>query len=590
MLFNYYFNWIKYKTLPPSLLYRNRLFVERDSKHRRVMVNLGVTFRNSKWSSYGRKNVSLQFVHKYLRNLMAFVFIILLTFFFNPTNLLDNVWGALDTTLSNFLFGYFFLLAALHTVVNNLYSTLLGKLIGGTTSTPAKSVPSLKPTLNANQSPLPASSEQLLVYNWLKQPSAQSSLLDVFGNSTAVVTPKITLTKSLFNLTNTLTLLKSTGNNTGNLLGSHEGQELFNSTEFVSQSLSLQTNPTKTNDTTSTKALLGRFQWSLPFAESHATDLEPVFYNRKGAFYTQSLTPAQINSAMTKYSEALIVPQVLSAQKSIIQRNAWLYKFSNLNRTSLTHAKNLTRTKSFLSSTSTPFSLETRNIWAANELNLNNNLSGLQRSLTPSQTSLDTKNSPFVYPNLTNSSLQFNSNVKTFESSYFWLLKRLYLFNNLQASKSSLTVQPSSSNKSLITTPNPKLDSDLPMFTTALLSNPALATDFSTGFHPTYSSTGRVSSRTNQPITLFYSNSSLYTSSFAKLASTFESNLASTNRTALYNSPLQLASVGTPYASTTLDGLSGISTYSKPESTLGMSRDAVFLADLQMFALLFSQQ
>ena len=130
MLFNYYFNWIKYKTLPPSLLYRNRLFVERDSKHRRVMVNLGVTFRNSKWSSYGRKNVSLQFVHKYLRNLMAFVFIILLTFFFNPTNLLDNVWGALDTTLSNFLFGYFFLLAALHTVVNNLYSTLLGKLIG----------------------------------------------------------------------------------------------------------------------------------------------------------------------------------------------------------------------------------------------------------------------------------------------------------------------------------------------------------------------------------------------------------------------------------------------------------------------------
>ena len=95
------------------------------------MVNLGVTFRNSKWSSYGRKNISLQFVHKYLRNLTVFAFVVLLTFFFNPTNLLDNVWGALDTTLSNFLFGYFFLLAALHTVVNNLYTTLLSKLMGG---------------------------------------------------------------------------------------------------------------------------------------------------------------------------------------------------------------------------------------------------------------------------------------------------------------------------------------------------------------------------------------------------------------------------------------------------------------------------
>ena len=588
MLFNYYFNWIKYKTLPPSLLYRNRLFVERDSKHRRVMVNLGVTFRNSKWSSYGRKNISLQFVHKYLRNLGVFAFAVLLMFFFNPTNLLDNVWGALDTTLSNFLFGYFFLLATLHTVVNNLYTTLLGKLIGGTNLNTTQSNLNSKPTLSVNQSPLPASSEQLLVYNWLKQPSAQPSLLDVFGNSTTA-TPKVALTKSLFNLTSTLTLLKSTSSNTDGLLAPHEEQGLLNSTEFTSQALSLQTNLVKSDNVTSAKTLAGRFQWSLPFAESHAADLEPVFYNRKGTFYTQSLTPAQINSAMAQYSEALITPQVLSAQKSIIQRNAWLYKFSNLNRTSLTHAKNLTRTKSFLSSTSTPFLLETKNIWAANELNLSNNLSGLQRSLTPSQTAVEVKHSPFTYLNSTNSTLQFNSNVKTFESSYFWLLKRLYLFNNLQASRSSLTIQPSSK-ESLLATHTVKLGSDLPMFTTALLSNPVLATDFTVGFHPTHSSTGSVNSKTGQPLTLFYSNSSLYTSSFSKLVSTFESNLASGNRTALYNSPLQLTNTSGLPTFTTLDGVSGTSAYSKPENSLGISRDAVFLADLKLFTLLFSQQ
>ena len=57
MLFSRVYNWIKYKTLPPSVLFLNRLFVERDSKHRCVLSNLGLTFRNSKWSMYARTNV-----------------------------------------------------------------------------------------------------------------------------------------------------------------------------------------------------------------------------------------------------------------------------------------------------------------------------------------------------------------------------------------------------------------------------------------------------------------------------------------------------------------------------------------------------
>jgi hypothetical protein len=126
------------------------------------------------------------------------------------------------------------------------------------------------------------------------------------------------------------------------------------------------------------------------------------------------------------------------------------------------------------------------------------------------------------------------------------------------------------------------------MFTTALLSTPALATDFTVGFHPKYTSAGSINDKTGQPLTLFYSNSSLYTSSFSKLASTFESNLASTNRTALYNSPLHLTNTTVFHVPTTLDGVSGTPTYSKPESTLGISRDLVFLTDLKLFTLLFS--
>ena len=56
-MFQRLFNWIKFKTLPPSVLFKNRLYVERDSKTRRITHNLGLTFRNSKWADYSRYDV-----------------------------------------------------------------------------------------------------------------------------------------------------------------------------------------------------------------------------------------------------------------------------------------------------------------------------------------------------------------------------------------------------------------------------------------------------------------------------------------------------------------------------------------------------
>ena len=66
MLFKRLFNWIKYKTLPPSVLFNNRLFVERDSKTRRVTSNLGLTFRNSKWANYARTDIPTNAKQSYI--------------------------------------------------------------------------------------------------------------------------------------------------------------------------------------------------------------------------------------------------------------------------------------------------------------------------------------------------------------------------------------------------------------------------------------------------------------------------------------------------------------------------------------------
>lgn len=52
MPFKHFYTWIKYKTLPPSFLFKNRLFVERDSKRTRIFNNIGLTFRNERWTNW----------------------------------------------------------------------------------------------------------------------------------------------------------------------------------------------------------------------------------------------------------------------------------------------------------------------------------------------------------------------------------------------------------------------------------------------------------------------------------------------------------------------------------------------------------
>jgi len=82
MLFQRLYNWIKYKTLPPSILFKNRLFVERDSKHRRIFNNFGLTFRNSKWSNYEMYNVKFHFQWTYFKYFFWFTFIFILIIVF----------------------------------------------------------------------------------------------------------------------------------------------------------------------------------------------------------------------------------------------------------------------------------------------------------------------------------------------------------------------------------------------------------------------------------------------------------------------------------------------------------------------------
>ena len=552
------------------------------------MVNLGLTFRNSKWSSYGRKNISLQFVHKYLRSLLIAALIVLLLFFFNPTNIVDNLWGALDTTLSNLLFGYFFLLATIHAVINNTYSLLTAKVFKTNDSKPQSTNFSRKPL---NKTPLTSkTSEQLLVYNWLKQPSSQPALFEVFGTSQKDLNPKVRLTQNLFKLTQSLNLLKHQSLDVSPFSATTHNSPL--NTKFTLQSLTLNLASGQYGTNTSRNSLSERFKWSLDHLDTTDQRLNSAFFSKSGVFYVPSLDTSQLNAVTAQYNEMLIAPEILASQKSLIQRNAWLYKFSTLNRGSLNYAKNLTRTKSFLNGGTLPFNLETKNIWASNELNISEKLPSLQRNFAAGKTLWELQAQPFTYTNSNLSTLNVDFTLKSSESSYFWLIKRFYFFNGLQTNQSVLAAQPQKP-----TTPNPSsslenLQPTLKVFATQLLANPALATDLKPAFHTTTTSpeSPSLSSESVTPVMLNYVNTGMYTTSFATLVTTFGSNLSYNSRNSYYN-PLCAGGISTHFTTTT--SLEGLSTNNQPSklpsgaSSLELTRDVTYLSDLKLLTLFF---
>lgn len=82
MLFQKIYNWIKYKTLPASFLFRNRLFVERDSKNKRIFSNFGTHFKGSKWRTYLSYSIKLLFRPQYVESTVRFLLYLLVTVVF----------------------------------------------------------------------------------------------------------------------------------------------------------------------------------------------------------------------------------------------------------------------------------------------------------------------------------------------------------------------------------------------------------------------------------------------------------------------------------------------------------------------------
>ena len=111
MLFQQIYNWLKFKTLTPSVIFKNRLFIERDLRVRRISNNMGWILRSSKWLQYSKPNLFLHNLYNYLNYIkwtlliLAGLYIltnpIIFTFIINFLNyMFSHVW----LTFENFTY------------------------------------------------------------------------------------------------------------------------------------------------------------------------------------------------------------------------------------------------------------------------------------------------------------------------------------------------------------------------------------------------------------------------------------------------------------------------------------------------------
>lgn len=81
MLFQQIYNWFQYKTLPPSFFAKNRLLIEREGKRNRIFNKVGLTFQNSKWTNYERNTLNFHFIPQFAFLVLGFLLISILIYF-----------------------------------------------------------------------------------------------------------------------------------------------------------------------------------------------------------------------------------------------------------------------------------------------------------------------------------------------------------------------------------------------------------------------------------------------------------------------------------------------------------------------------
>ena len=473
MLFKRLFNWIKYKTLPPSLLFKNRLFVERDSKTRRVTSNLGLTYRNSKWANYTRTDIPtnakqsyINFVKVTLSTTLVLLTILFYAKYYTTTTAFNDVffffWWFKDTTFYYLftVFGVWTILST--TLIEKFFSYFL--LVNGATS--CEKVQPSTFVLNENTT-YKFSDYKYIYFNWLTNSTTtlnlQKDLESLFEvnqtNSTwATQTPLLVKTfKTSFKLhrsifTPSLDLFSSSNfNSQFQSLCNTQNLQVLELNYLLNSRLVTFTKNTASNFGTSLKFLNTVDAWNLNKFVNTSEKHSNLLNITSGSFYTTNWNFAKYNSVWVNQPSAHILYESLENQLNSLKVSKFLYHYSYLHRNILKNSHKLTMVKKLISSGFYDTKLISNNMWASDTFGKLNNPGTVLNS------ELNLVYGNFFNNHFFNEHLLNNYSINTsinslnllsfYEKSYFWTLKRLHNFNSLFANNIKFSLKPFTSSR-----------------------------------------------------------------------------------------------------------------------------------------------
>lgn len=448
------YNWIRYKTITPSFYAKNRLFIERGDKHRRIFSNLGLVFRNSKWASYVKENLSFSSYASTLsswRNTAVLSFLIalisLLPNFLWPTELQDwtfaQVWYLVDEVTRTALLVLFTIYWNVTQQLEELFSFAFN------TSKEKPLRVSKYNVANLRSKKLTKGDKKDLVYKLTNDinPSNDSYLATFYQSNPS------SSHSSLFNVYSKVFNPSTMTNHYSNNTFWHD-YNLENSTRqplpstalplvFSSQQLDLKT--PKLTPKPSLWFLNHESQWgldSISGINSSSNHFNPVV----GQYILSSRDVSQSLGSNTKSPLLLSLTPSLKEQTNWIKLSRWLSRYSILHRRTIADSHKLTMSKRLIGSGFYDSSLDTLNINNSSVKALNENWANLYQSLftqsygnffDPYTTNnlLSTKKTAELAPNFTHL-LSFH------EDSLSWVTKRFYLFNNLSSNSNNFNFRP----------------------------------------------------------------------------------------------------------------------------------------------------
>ena len=461
MLFSRIFNWIKYKTLPPSILFLNRLFVERDSKHRRLTSNLGLTFRNSKWSMYARTNVSeINHAGLYtsLVTIITFVLTLLLVYavftYYDldmiVNSLLVSLWFIIDLELYITTFSIFIYWCVTHIILTVSYTQLFDLTI-------------LSSNLNtklecSNESAkvqIPKRLYKSILYKWSSVASTNAHNVIFFKGDTyktqsscqRLYNRLFKLTKLLINDSRTVSYHSSALHRctTGFDL-TKEWMENINRLSLTTLQYSHQALLTEyALRHVNSKITLNSSEftfWTLDLTVDEWSHISSSISTQP--FYLRQISYTYVNNSFGNTRELSGLVPSLELQTMLRSVHKWMYKYNLLHRASLSDSSQTTFLLQHLAPSFYASTFFSRNMWTsstvANPLHKSLSIGSYQEAL--SSNTLISGESQILSTNSLFRNLQSMSQITFLPVSYNWMIQRFYKFSTLASHRTQWNRSP----------------------------------------------------------------------------------------------------------------------------------------------------